>query len=126
MKHLWDGDLMVSRERGPAEPRSMYSWSRRQRERDRRCAILQAQAKSYVLKRLLWHRPRDDVAGATGQGVVDEKFVGQEASPTPFCYTGLKFSETVKLKNNTFDAALSSCTSSKLKAVGWTLSLAYN
>ena len=57
---------MVSSERGPAEPRSMHSKSRKRRDRDRRCAILQAQAMSYVLKRLLWHRPRDDVAGATG------------------------------------------------------------
>ena len=57
---------MVPSERGPAEPRSMYSKSRRRRDRDRRCAILQAQAMSCVLKRLLWHRPRDDVAGATG------------------------------------------------------------
>ena len=51
-----------------------------------------------MLKRLLWHRPRDDVAGATGQGVVDEKIVELEASPasaTPSCYTGSKLSETV-------------------------------
>ena len=47
------------------------------------CAILPAQAKSYVLKRLLWHRPRDDVAGATG--------------PAPSCYTGSKLSETALL-----------------------------
>ena len=60
----WCSDC--SRERGPAEPRSTFSRSRRRREPDRRRAILQAQAQSYVLKRLLWHRPRDVVAGATG------------------------------------------------------------
>ena len=92
--------------------------SRRRRERDRRCAILQAQAQSSVLKRLLWHRPRDDVDEATGQRVADEKIVGQEASSAsaaPSCYIGPKSSETVKLKGHTFDAALSSCTRSKLK-----------
>ena len=67
---------MVSSERGPAETRSTDSKSRRRRDRDRRWAILQAQARSYVLKRLLWHRPRDDVAGATG--------------PDPLWYTGSK------------------------------------
>ena len=56
--------FVVSSERGPAEPRSTDSKSRRRRDRDRRSTILQAQARSYVLKRLLWHRPRDDVAGA--------------------------------------------------------------
>ena len=71
---------MVSSERGPAEPCSMNSRSRRRRDRDRRCAILQAQAKSHVLKRLLWHGPRDDFVGATG--------------PAPSCYTGSKLSET--------------------------------
>ena len=81
-----------------------------------RRAILQAQAQSHVLERLLWHRPRDVVAGATGQGDVDETIVELEASSAsaaPSCYTGSKFSETVKLKGDTFDAALSSCTSSK-------------
>ena len=110
----WCSDC--SRERGPTEPRSMYSRSRRQRERDRRRAILQAQAQSYVLERLLWHRPRDVVAGATGQGDVDETIVELEASSASAalsCYTGSELSETVKLKGNTFDAALSSCTSSK-------------
>ena len=48
----------------------MHSRSRRRRDRDRRHAIFQAQAQSYELKRFLWHRPRDDVAGATGQGDV--------------------------------------------------------
>ena len=60
--------------------------------------------------------PRDVVAGATGQGDVDETIVELEASSAsaaPSCYTGSKFSETVKLKGDTFDAALSSCTSSK-------------
>ena len=71
-----------------------------------------------MLKPLFWHRPRDDVARATGQRVADEKVVGQEASSAsaaPSCYTGPKSSETVKLKDKTFDAALSSCTSSKIK-----------
>ena len=72
---------MVSSERGPAEPHSMYSKSRRRRDRDRRWATLQAQAMSYVLKRLLWHRPRDDVAGATG-------------------HTGSKLSETAVLDDD--------------------------
>ena len=72
---------MVSNERGPAEPHSMYSKSRKRRDRDRRCAILQAEAMSHVLKQLLWHRPRDDVAGATG-------------------HTGSKLSETVLLNND--------------------------
>ena len=36
-----------------------------------------------MLKRLLWHRPRDDVAGATG--------------PAPSWYTGSKPSETALL-----------------------------
>ena len=52
-----------------------------------------------MLKRLLWHRPRDDVAGAT--------------SLAPSCYTGSKLKETVKSEDNTVDTALSSCTSSK-------------
>ena len=56
------------------------SKSRRQRDRDRRWAILQAQARSYVLKRLLCYRPRDDVAGATG--------------PDPLWYTGSTPGET--------------------------------
>ena len=59
-------------ESGPAEPPSMHSRSRRRRDRDRRHAILQAQAKSFGLKKLLWYRPRDVVAGATGQGDVGE------------------------------------------------------
>ena len=86
-------------------------------ERERRRAILQAQAQSYVLKRLLWHRPRDFVAGATGQGDVDEtesNLRPLQRVPLLPCYTGSKLSESVKLKGNTFDAALSSCTSSKL------------
>ena len=69
---------MVSSERGPAEPRSTDSKSRRRRDPDRRWAILQAQARSYVLKRLLWHRPRDGVARVTG-------------------HTGSKLSETALL-----------------------------
>ena len=99
-----------SREREPAEPRSMYSRSRSQRERDRRRPILQAKAQSNVLKRLLWHRPRDVVAGATGHGDVDETIVELEASSASAalsCYTGSELSDTVKLKGNTFDAALS-------------------
>ena len=72
---------MVSSERGPAELRSMYSKSRKRRDRDRRCAIFRAQAMSYVLKRLLWHRPRDHVAGTTG-------------------HTGSKLSETALLNDN--------------------------
>ena len=61
----------------------MHSKSRRRRDRDRRCAILQAQAQSYVLKRLVWRRPRDDVAGVTG--------------PANSCYTGSKPGETALL-----------------------------
>ena len=123
---------MVSRERGPAEPRSMYSRSRRRRDRDRRHAILQAQAQSYVPKRLLWHRPRDDVAGATGQGNVSYvapetidltssglesiSYVGMSAvdvmsntesgaplSAPPSGYTGSKLGETVGLNVFTSD-----------------------
>ena len=89
-----------SRERGPAEPRSMYLRSRRRRERDWRRAILQAQVQSHVLKRLLWHRPRDVVAGATGQGDVHGTMIELEVSPAsaaPSCCTGSKLSETVKL-----------------------------
>ena len=77
----------------------------------------QAEAQSYVLKRLLRHRPRDVVAGATGQGDADETIVELEASSAsaaPSCHTGSELSETVKSKGNTFEAALSSSTISKL------------
>ena len=72
---------------------------------------------SNVLKQILWRRPWDVVAGATGQGEVEETIVELEvssASAAPSFYTDSKLSETVKLKGDTFDAALSSCTSSKL------------
>ena len=84
----------------------MYLRSRRRRERDRRCAILQAQAKSYVLKRIHWHRPRDD----RGCGELE----ASSTSAAPSCYTSSNLSEPVKLKGNTFDTALSYSTSSKL------------
>ena len=91
----WCSDC--SRERGPAEPRSMYSRSRRRRERGRRRAILQAQAQSYVLKWLLRHRPCNVVAGATGQEDMDETIVELEASSASAalsCHTGSELSET--------------------------------
>ena len=111
---------MVARERGPVEPRSMYSRSRRRRDRDRRHAILQAQAQSYVLKRLLWHRPRDDVAGATGQG--DVSYVAPEtidltsSSLESISYVGMS---SVDVTSNTesgdpLSAAPSGYTGSKL------------
>ena len=82
---LWNAVQMVS-SRARA---SLAAWTQRAddgRDRDRRWAILQAQAKSYVLKLLLWHRPRDDVAGATG--------------PDPSWYTGSKLSETALLNDD--------------------------
>ena len=111
---------MVSRERGPTEPRSLYSRSRRRRDRDRTHAIPQAQAQSYVLERLLWHRPRDDVAGATGQG--DVSCVAPETTDLTssglesISYVGMS---SVDVTSNTESgdppsAAPSGCTGSKL------------
>ena len=126
LKHLWDGVLMVSRERGPAEPRSMYSWSRRRRDRDRRHAISQAQAQSNELKRLLWHRPRDDVAGATGQADVHyvapettQTGCGDPPSATPSCDTSPKLSETANLQVNALDWGSIDLTSSSLESISY-------
>ena len=113
---------MVSRERGPAEPRSMHSRSRRRRDRDRRHAIFQAQAQSYELKRFLWHRPRDDVAGATGQGDVSyvppetmHSGCGDPPSATPSCDTSPKLNGTTNL----LDGGSIDLTSSGLESISY-------
>ena len=137
---------MVSRERGPPEPRSMYSRSRCRRDRDQRHAILQAQAQSYVPKRLLWHRPRDDVARATGQGDVSYvatetidltssdlesiSYVGMSSvdvtsntesedppSAAPSGYTGSKLGETVGLNTFTSDTGSLDSEGSNLESI---------
>ena len=109
-----------------AEPHSMYLRSRRRRERDRRHVILQAQAQKLRAKRLFWHRPRDVVAGATGQG--DVSYVAPETIRTgcgdppsafPSCDTSPKPRETTNLKVNTLDGGSIDLTSSGLESISY-------
>ena len=58
---------------------------------------------SYGLKKLPWHRPLDVVAGATGQGDVDETGCGDPPSAAPSCDTSPKLSETMNLQVNVLD-----------------------
>ena len=97
----------------------MQSRSRRRRDRDRGHAILQAQAQSDGLKKLLWHRPRDVVAGATGQGDVDETGCGDPPSATPSCDASPKLSETMNLQVNILDGGSIDLTSSGLELVSY-------
>ena len=104
-------------ESGPAEPRGMHSRSRRRRDRDRRHAILRAQDQSYRLKRLIWHRPRDVVAGATGQGDVDAPETMHAGCGDLPSATSPRSSEMMNLETNTLDGGSIDLTSSGLESI---------
>ena len=97
----------------------MHSRSRRRRDRDRRHAILRAQAQSYGLKRLIWHRPRDVVAGATGQGDVDAPEKTHTGCGDPPSATSPRLSEMMNWQVNTLDGGSIDLTSSGLESISY-------
>ena len=88
----------------------MHSRSRRRRDRDRRHAILRAQAQSYGLKRLIWHRAKGNVdveapeTMHTGCGDLPSA-----SSP--------RSSEMMNLQANTLDGGSIDLTSSGLESI---------
>ena len=104
-------------ESGPAEPRGMHSRSRRRRDRNRRHASLRAQAQSYGLKRRIWHIPRDNVAGATGQGNVDALETMHTGCGDLPSDTSPRSSETMNLQANTLDGGSIDLTNSGLESI---------